>query len=452
MKRLPFHLLAIFGGFFALNSCHKIPPEYAASDKYRLVWNDDPTSTITLIWDQLKEFDAIVYYDTVDHGRQYWKYTWQSAPQKRSTWYEMNTRYLKLTDLEPDKPYYFTIKDDQGLSERYWFRTAPDVPKSITFVIGGDTKSDDEPLEAGRSSNRMVARLRPLFVMFNGDFTSGNGTDAGNWKKWLTDWHQLTTTEDGRMIPLFPVHGNHENGDHGNLSYIFDAPYQHGDSSQIYYSISLGGDLLHLLALNSEIEEGGRQMEWLKKNLSENSHFTFKGAGFHKPFRPHHSGKRENDPEYRTWAFLFHEYGLDFGLDADSHMHKITYPVRPDSVAPDGYQGFVRDDEHGTMYMGEGSWGAHPRANDDDKPWTMVSGSFNQIKWIHMFPEDEGSEAHMKIFTVITADYDENEVLHTYDEGVQALTEDNLFSIPAGINIFAGQPGKNYVTYPYHAE
>ena len=35
--------------------CRKVPEQYAASDKYRLVWNDDPTTTMTIIWDQLNE-------------------------------------------------------------------------------------------------------------------------------------------------------------------------------------------------------------------------------------------------------------------------------------------------------------------------------------------------------------------------------------------------------------
>ncbi|MCK5147961.1 hypothetical protein KAR48_14490, partial [bacterium] len=46
-----------------------VPKEYAASDKYRLVWNDDPTSTMTIIWDQLKGDEATVLYSKKDFGR-----------------------------------------------------------------------------------------------------------------------------------------------------------------------------------------------------------------------------------------------------------------------------------------------------------------------------------------------------------------------------------------------
>jgi hypothetical protein len=447
MKNLIVLTLLLLGLF--VSSCRKTPDQFAASDKYRLVWTDDPTSTITIAWDQLEASEAIVYYGTEDYGRRFWKYKGRQTPHRKLQHYEMNTHFAKLSGLLADQSYYFVIQDDKGVSERYWFKTAPDLPEPFTFITGGDTKSGDDPLKAGRSSNKATAKLRPLFVLYNGDFTSGNGTDPFNWKQWLTDWHAQTTTSDGRMIPIMPVHGNHENGDHANLNYIFDAPYQDNDSSRIYYSLSFGGDLFHTIALNTEIDEGGAQRDWLAKDLEESEYFQFKVAGFHKPFYPHTTRKRENSYQYKQWAFLFDKYGLDIGVDADSHMHKVTFPVRPDTVSSESHMGFVRDDENGTMYLGEGSWGAHPRPNDDDKPWTMASGSFNQLKWIHVHPANGQEKATMKIYTVITASYDENEKLTLYNDDVPALTEDNLFEVPEGLNLFVNPDGSIYVSYPY---
>jgi len=432
----------------SISACHRVPEEHAASDKYRLVWNDNPSTTMTIVWDQLEPSEVAVYYGTEDHGRKYWKYANNQFPYRSFEYYEMHTNYAKLKNLQPDQRYYFVIKDARGVSERYWFKTAPDSPKAFTFVAGGDTKSSDEPLEAGRSSNRVVAKLRPLFVLYNGDFTSGNGTDPFNWKQWLTDWHLQTTTVDGRMIPIVPVHGNHENGNHGNLHFMFDAPYQNNDSSQIYYSLSFGGNLLHTIALNSEIEEGGAQKAWLENDLKRHRDFQFKLAGFHKPFYPHTQRKRENTYQYKHWAFLFDQYGLDLGFDADSHMHKITFPIKPDTLSEDSHMGFIRDDRTGTMYIGEGSWGAHPRVNDDDKPWTLASGSFNQIKWLHIFPKEE-EEAHINIYTVITADYGENEEFSTYNDNATALSEENIFDVPQDLNLFINPDGSNHVRFPY---
>jgi hypothetical protein len=295
-----------------------------------------------------------------------------------------------------------------------------------------------------------VAKLRPLFVFFNGDFNSENGLNQAYWKQWLHDWHHQTTTQDHRMIPIIPVQGNHENGDQANLNYIFNAPYQQGDSSHIYYSISIGGDLLHLLALNSEIDEGGLQREWLEKNLKANQHFTFKIAGYHKPLWPHTSRKSENEYQFGQWSDLFYRYGLSISADGDSHMHKITYPLRPDSTSPDSFMGFIRDDRSGTMFVGEGSWGAYPRASDDDKPWTLASGSFNQFKWIHVFPKKVGEPAHMDIHTVISGEYNAQDSLILYDKQVKGLTEDNIFELPENINLYDNEGFGKVVKYPFY--
>jgi len=454
----PFHLsglvvfviLATAAIGLLFQSCQKIPDTFAASDKYRLVWNDDPTTTITIAWDQLQAANPVVRYGKKDHGRAFWKYDYSSKTDRVLEKYEMVNHFTKLTNLEPDEEYYFVIKDDEGVSKRYWFRTAPDTPRPFTFIAGGDTKSDDKPLEAGRASNRLVAKLRPLFVMFNGDFCSGDGTSPERWHTWLKDWHELTTTSDGRMTPVFPVHGNHENGDHANLNYIFNAPYQENDSSRIYYSVSFGGDFFHMIALNSEIDEGGLQKDWLEKNLKNNQNFRLKIAGYHKPFWPHTSRKRENEYQYNQWAHLFYNYGVDVSLDGDSHMSKITYPLRPDSTAQDSYMGFVRDDEKGTMFLGEGSWGAFPRVNDDDKPWTIKSFSGNQIKWIHVLPSDDALPDRMKIYTVVSSTYDENENQTLHDAAVKSLTEENLFDVPENVELVENGPYGEFIQYPMH--
>jgi hypothetical protein len=434
----------------ALTSCRQVPAEHAASDKYRLVWNDDPTSTMTIIWDQWQGEPSRVLYGTQDFGRRYWEYpNSQSPSRKLDGYYGMNTRYAKLQNLEPDQRYFFVIQDSKGVSDRFYFRTAPSEPKAFTFLAGGDTKSVEPALAAGRASNEMVSKLRPLFVLFNGDFTTGNGTNPDYWHQWLMDWDSLATTSDGRRIPIVPLHGNHENGNRSILNKVFDAPFQYGDSTNLYYSLSLGGDFFHLIALNSEIDEGGLQREWLQGDLDAHRDFTFKMAGYHKPFRPHTRRKPEQDHQYEQWAGLFYEYGLDLSIDADSHMHKITYPLRP-STEEGSEQGFMRDDQNGTLFLGEGAWGAGPRANDDDKSWTYESGSFNQVKWIHVMPVSGGDQAFIEIFTVITGRYDEDGSQVIFVDGVEGLTEEDVFRIPEGITLFRGNDSLASVRFPFH--
>lgn len=95
---------------------------------------------------------------------------------------------------------------------------------------------------------------------------------------WLTDWQRLTTSEDGRIFPVVPVQGNHENGDLANLVHIFNAPFQGRDSANVFYSLDVGGDFFHMLALNSEVHTGGEQRNWLERDLIDHAQSTFKGT------------------------------------------------------------------------------------------------------------------------------------------------------------------------------
>jgi hypothetical protein len=435
----------------AFYSCTSTKPIAKQPSKYRLVWTDDPTTTVTIGWDQGQVKNPVVYYGTEDFGQDWQKYPDGQVPTRIVADYRgMNNHFATLQNLEPDQTYYFVVKDSEFTSDRFWFKTAPDKPKAFTFVAGGDTKSSGPPLTAGRLSHRMVAKLRPLFVIFNGDFCSGSGTDDDDWQQWLNDWTFLTTTDDGRMIPIIPVHGNHEDGDKTVLNKLFNAPYQYDDEENVYYSHSFGGNLFHIIALNSQIGDLENQTKWLEEDLKNHQDFTFKFAGYHKPMRPHTESKSENNHLVEAWTPLFYQYKLDVAMEGDSHMSKMTFPIRP-SEEPGSYEGFIRDDENGTMYIGDGSWGASPRPNNDDKPWTLRSGSFNQINWIQVFPEEEEKPAYVEIRTVITSERNpdnEDEIISHVDD-VSSLSESNLLAIPANINLFSTEPYGAVITYPY---
>lgn len=422
----------------------------SATDKTRLVWDDDPTSTMTVIWDQLEGEPATVYYGTKDFGRAHFKYPYQQATNRVVDGYlDMHTCMAELSDLEADQVYYAVIKDAQGISERFWFRTAPDEPQAFTFIAGGDSKSGGLPLEAGRASNRMVAKLRPLFIQYNGDFTSGDGTNAERWHQWLTDWDTLTTTPDGRKFPIVAVQGNHENGERTMLNKLFNTPYQIDIPEQIYYSLSFGGDLFHIIVLNTEVDPGANQRRWLENDLKAHQDATFIIAGYHRPFLPHTRKKKENQFLYDQWADLFYEYGLDLSMDGDSHLHKTTYPLKPSS-SPSTSEGFIRDDENGTVNTGEGSWGAAPRPVDAKRAWTLQSGSFNQFKWIHVHPDEKDRPAQMELFTVKTSEMNPDGTQTHFVDEVEALTQRNLFEIPENIELFKEEDGQVSVKIPFY--
>jgi len=111
-------------------------------------------------------------------------------------------------------------------------------------------------------------------------------------------------------------------------------------------------------------------------------------------------------------------------LESDAHLCKYTYPlVRSDDAG--SVEGFLRDDENGVLYVGEGGWGAELRTVDDDKEWTMAHGTFNQFKWLFI------DQNNIEIRTVNT-------------DNADAVTPkndaDSKFSMPNSIDIWNPSP------------
>lgn len=433
-----------------------------SSYRVRLTWGagDDPATQMNVIWDQVRGGNATVHYDLYDPAEgcptDLNAYSMDQAPQRITPYRAMNNHFVKVNGLLPDTDYRFVIADSDSVGECMWFRTAPNTPKAFTYITGGDTKSSGNALQAGRWSNQMVAKLRPLFVLFTGDFNSGDGTSDASWLQWLTDWSEGTKSNDGRMYPILAVHGNHEDGDFEMLYNLFDSgnddPNQPANYS--YGSWTFGGNLLHVINLNSQLYLNGmqaahdQQITWLGDDLAVHAADTFKIAGYHKPIRPHTSSKAENDHEL-AWADLFDTYGLTIANESDTHNHKFTFPLRRSDESGND-MGFVRDDENGVLYVGEGSWGATPRADNDDKSWTLDSASINQFKWNHLFPASADEPARIDIHTVVTARYEDGNLVN-YVEGVGEVSDSEPFAFPEGITLHAAPFYGKVISVPFQA-
>ena len=238
-----------------------------------------------------------------------------------------------------------------------------------------------------------------------------DGDTNSEWNTWFDHW-QNTIASDGRMFPIVAARGNHE--DSNNSIYnLFDVP-----SSSVYYAITFGGSLVTTYTLNTEISIAGSQTTWLASDLQSNT-ATWKMAQYHKPMRPHVSSKSEGNSEYNNWSSLFYDNGVKLVVECDSHTVKTTWPVRP-STDSGSDEGFIRDDDNGTVYVGEGCWGAPLRTNNDNKAWTRNSGQFNQFKWIFV---DQGK---IEIRTIQVDNADQ----------VGEVSNNNRFIPPANLDIW----------------
>ncbi len=396
MKRVFLLLISLL----AINS-------YSSNGKYRLTLRDNPATSIVIGWDQISGNNPVVHYGTTDYGTNYNNYPNSKAPSRTVSYKGMNNNFVRLTGLTPNTAYYFVIRDSQGTSERFWFKTAPADNSRLSFIAGGDSRNNRTPRQR---ANRLVAKLKPHAVLFGGDMT--NGDSNGEWRDWFNDW-QLTIANDNRMFPIVATRGNHE--DSNNSIYnLFDVP-----SSNVYYAITFGNNLVRTYTLNTEISISGNQTTWLRNDLNANPNTIWKMAQYHKPMRPHVSSKSEGINQYNNWAQLFYDKGVKLVVECDAHTVKTTWPVRP-STGSGSDEGFVRDNQNGTVYAGEGCWGAPLRTNNDSKNWTRNSAKFNQFKWIFV------DESKIEVRTIKV----DNEAQ------VGSVSNNNVFAIPSNLDIW----------------
>lgn len=385
----------------------------AVTDRYRIMWLEDPATTMTIGWEQISGNNPIVYFDQYDGGQDIANYGLYQKVDRRVWSKGMHNHFVRLTNLQPNTVYHFVIKDSEGVSRKMSFKTAPDNPyERLSVVAGGDSRNHRK---ARCKANLLVSKLRPHAVMFGGDMTGGD--IARQWKAWFDDW-QKTITADGHLTPIIPARGNHESSNK-SLVDMFDVR-----NSKNMYALNLGGSLLRIYTLNSMIAAGGDQKRWLENDLQEHPHMKWKMAQYHHAIRPHMNKKSERNAQMKHWGTLFYKHGVDLVCESDAHVVKTTYPVRP-SREKGSDEGFIRDDEKGTVYIGEGCWGAPLRRNNDDKTWTRASGSFNQFKWV--FIDLDGIE--VRTIKVDNA------------EEVASVTANDIFSPPAGLDIWSPRTG-----------
>ena len=384
-----------------------LTPTFATTEKYRIMWRDDPSTSMVIGWNQVSGINPTVYYGPVDHGTNYLNYPSSKTVDRTVSAYTMDNRFARLTGLQANTAYYFVIVDSDGTSDRFWFKTTPDDPSiRLSFLAGGDSRNNRPERQ---NANKIVQSLRPHAVLFGGDYTSTNTNTQ--WINWMDDW-QLTTGTDGRMIPIVATRGNHENNNNVIIN-MFDVAY-----ADNYYKTIFGGGLVSAYTLNTEISIGGTQATWLDTELAADQSI-YKIAQYHKPVRSHTSGKAEGTNQYLHWVPLFDQYDVDLVVECDSHTGKSTWPIKA-STGAGSDEGFIRDDNDGTVYVGEGCWGAPLRNNDDDKTWTRNSGMFNQVKWIFI------DQVQIEVRTILT----DNAMT------VGVVDDNDIFSPPNNLNIW----------------
>ncbi|MDX1680972.1 MAG: metallophosphoesterase family protein [Akkermansiaceae bacterium] len=317
--------------------------------QWRITWVGDASSEAIISWSTAEPGEThTLYYDTQSHGTDVSKYKFQQACQqngqysrtKRNAGPDTYYHHAKIGNLKPATTYHFVMKSDGDVSRPLHFITAPESGTGFSVIHGGDSRSGHL---ARCQMNAMIADMAAedesiLALIHGGDFVKV-GFHRSPWLVWMSQ-HELTTTPEGRVLPIIPAQGNHDGGP------LIREVFPVNERGDFWYTTTLGKDLA-VITLYTSSSLGGTQGEWLEKELKRLRPQTkWLLANYHRPIYPAVKGPKHT----KLLAPLFEKYNLDLACESDGHCIKRTVPIR------DG-----KKDPTGVTYIGEGGLGVGQR-------------------------------------------------------------------------------------------
>jgi len=333
----------------------------ASPDVY-LTWQRDPTTTMTVCWQDAAPGPGAVEWRPA--GADQWSKAAESAPRPLPGT-DRIAAHAELTGLQPDTDYEFRCGEENEIRR---FRTLPaTLDRPLTFVEGGDPQ--DGP--AMEQMLRLAASRDPAFVVIGGDLTFDDGLSehAGRVERFFRALGSDLVASDGRRIPVVVCIGNHDvNRDR---QWIIDnealprdaesrralAPYFVASwpfPGERGYGVLDAGDYLSLVVLDTNHLNAvdGPQLAWLRATLAARKNVPHLFPVYHVPAYP---GVRDLRDEMsalirEAWTPLFEQAGVRLAFEHHEHAFKATHPLRGGKQSADG-----------TVYLGGGAMGVELR-------------------------------------------------------------------------------------------
>lgn len=334
-----------------------------------LSWYEDPTTTITIQWHTPKK-------EVTPFCKLNLSSVWQASYEAVE---DRLVYHVTIKDLLPDEEYRLQIGDDPTI---YRFRTAPkNLDQPIRFLVGGDLYQSKKLFQEMSSS---LIEKEPLFAVLGGDIAYAIHPDpfanffgffqssARRWFAFLKDWQELMITKEKRIIPFLLLPGNHDiSAKAPDLFFkLFAFP-----EKKLYRSLDFG-DYLNLILLDTGhlSKIAGEQTDWLKTTLEEKKSFPYLIPIYHVAAYPSYYSFNAETPKTirKNWCPLFDEKKLPIAFENHNHSWKKTFPIRNEQLDPSG-----------TIYLGDGCWGAIARKPKNE--WYLdKKGALNHVYLIEL--------------------------------------------------------------------
>lgn len=352
---------------------------------HRVLWMTNPQSEAVLSWTTAEPGrNHRVYYDTISRGGDIARYIGMATSFKdgQFSMKEADEAYVQpgyyhhshLRGLLPDTVYYVVFASGDSISREFFFRTAPADDKNFALLFGGDSRvGRSEPYDH-TDRQKMNRRLAVLFEAHPEIYALVHGGDycmLAEWRyiePWLTD-HELTTTSQGRLLPIVPARGNHDRG------IVFEEKFPAFEGAEDYYYETKFSNRLSLVTLNTEISLAGDQSEWLGAALAAaRPAHTWIIASYHRPAYSSVRSMQDGASRRQNWVPLFEEHDVDLVLESHDHALKRTVPIRNGAA----------DMENGVTYIGDGGLGVPQRTPDPERWWLAEPGFAKSAHHCHL--------------------------------------------------------------------
>jgi hypothetical protein len=224
------------------------------------------------------------------------------------------------------------------------------------MIAGGDSRSG--LVDRARMNLRIAATVKAhpdIYAFCHGGDYINSGRSWREWRLWLSH-HELTTLDDGRVIPVIPTKGNH---DGGPLFFeVFNLESNTKERSY-WHNTQVTKDV-NIITLDTNTSAKGPQEKWLTEQLAllrpKSSYLL---TNYHRPLFP----AVKDVPEHAAvFVPLFEQYNVDLALESDGHCIKRTAPLRDGKIDPTG-----------VTYIGEGGLGVGQRDPKKDL-WYLKGG------------------------------------------------------------------------------
>ena len=375
-----------------------VPPETRDTFHHRVLWMQNPSTEAVLSWSTPVAGEKHrVLYDTETRGGAVADYTKQSSTFKDGPFTIVDKdagfsapafyHHAHLTGLSPNTTYYVAFASDDVISREFNFKTAPGEDIEFTVLAGGDSRIGTETPYLHNDRRKMNERMAQLFASDPTIIALVHGGDycmTAQWRHiapWLAD-HELTTTPEGRLLPIVPTRGNHDR------AIGFEEMFAWPDLKTPYYYTTQLSPKVGLVTLNTEISVAGDQRQWLADTLpvlrAANRWIT---AIYHRPSYSSVRDVQDGAGRRNNWVGLFEENNVDLVYESHDHALKRTLPIR--SHAPDLKNGIV--------YIGDGGLGVPQRTPDTTRWWLQPPGfakSAHHVHTIHYGKEAIHVKAH----------------------------------------------------------